>query len=99
MPARTAETVYREILHATGKVGTKSHRWPVGIFTNAERLQAHAALLKMAYEAGNAALVKTLDPHSPATEETGLATEVKFSKASIQYNPTAPGLDSDPALV
>lgn len=98
MPARTAETVYREVLHAAGKVDGKAHKWIVGVFANVERLKSHAALLKMAYEGGNAKLIAAMDPHAPTTDASGPATDVKFSKTTTQYNPTAPGLDEDHAL-
>lgn len=99
MPARKSETVYREVLHAVGKVDGKVHKWIVGVFANTRLLQNHAALLKMAYAAGDAKQIAALDPHSPATGKETPATEVKFSKSTAQYNPTPSGLDDDAALV
>lgn len=99
MPARTAETVYRYILHAVGKVDGKVHRWVVGVFANERLLRSHVGLLNIAYKTADAKLITQLDPHSPATDKTGPATEVKFSKSTAQYNPQAPGLDDDAALV
>lgn len=98
MPARKAETVYREVLHAAGKLDGKAHRWVVGVFANESRLRAHVGLLNLAYRSADKDLVKALDPHSPATDATGPATDVKFSKTTVQYNPEAPGLDDPAAL-
>lgn len=98
MPARTSETVYREILHATGKVDNKAHKWVVGVFSDAARAISHAALLKMAYKVGDAEAIAKMDPHSPATDPKAPATDVKFSKTTVQYNPTPPALDDAAAL-
>lgn len=99
MPARKAEAVFREVLFATGKVAGKAHKWPVAVFANESRLRSHVGLLNLAYKSGDKELLKALDPHSPATDETGPATDVKFSRNTVTYNPEAPGLDSDAALV
>lgn len=98
MPARKAENIYREILFASGKVAGKAHRWPVAVFANESRLRSHVAILNMAYKGGDVATIAVMDPHSPATDETGPATDVKFSRNTVVYNPEAPGLDSDTAL-
>lgn len=98
MPARTAEKVYREVLHATGKVDGKVHKWVVAVFANESRLRSHVAILNMAYKGGDVATIAAMDPHSPATGKDAPATDVKFSKNTVVYNPEAPGLDSDTAL-
>ncbi len=98
MPVRTAETVYREILHASGKVDGKAHRWVVGVFSDSARAISHASLLKMAYKVGEVETVKKMDPHSPATAPDAIATDVKFSKTTVQYNPAPPALDEAAVL-
>lgn len=98
MPARKAETVYRELLHATGKVDGKVHRWVVGVFSSRDKLLSHASMLKAAYSSGDVAEITKLDPHSPATGKDTPASDVKVSASVVQYNPIAPGLDEGSIL-
>lgn len=91
--------VYREILHATGKVDGKPVRWISGVFANEATLRSFAAHLKLAYQAGVTDTIKVMDKHAPALKDGQTLTEVKFSRQTVQYNPQAPGLDSDAALV
>lgn len=98
MPARTAEKVYREVLHATGKVDGKVHKWVVAVFANESRLRSHVAILNMAYKNSDASTIVEMDPHRPVSAEGKLPTDVKFSKNTVVYNPEAPGLDADSAL-
>lgn len=97
MPAANGP-VTREILHASGKVDGKPVRWIVGAFANTAALQSFAAMLKLSYQTGLTDHVKAMDVHAPALKDGQILTDVKFSRQTIQYNPTAPGLDEDAAL-
>ena len=98
MVARKAEVVYREVLHAAGKLDGKAHKWIVSVFANEARLRSHHALLNMAYKGGDAETIKKLDPNSPASRTGGTVTEVKFSKETVPYNLEASGPDEAAAL-
>lgn len=98
MPARTAEKVFRNVLHASGKVNGKPHKWQVGVFANEARLKSYAAILKLTYASGDVAKIHALDMHSPAAGTPEAATDVKFSQTITQYNPEPPSLDEDTAL-
>lgn len=98
MPARTAEKVFRHVLHASGKVDNKAHKWIVGVFANEKALKAYAAILKMTYASGDVKAIHALDIHSPAVGTDKAATDIKFSMAPAQYNPEPPALDEDSAL-
>lgn len=98
MPAANGP-VTREILHASAKVDGKLARWIVGVFPNEGALKAFAALLRLAYQTGLTDVIKAMDIHAPALKDGQALTEVKLSRQTVQYNPTAPGLDDDAALV
>ena len=91
--------VYREILHASGKVDGKAARWIVGVFTNEKTLKAFAAHLNLARKAGMTDTVAAMDVHAPTPKDGQELTEVKLSRQTVQYNPQAPGLEDDAALV
>lgn len=98
MPARTAEKVFRNVLHASGKVNGRPHKWQVGVFANEARLKAYAAVLKLTYASGDVAAIHALDIHSPAAGTEAAATDIKLSQTVTQYNPEPPALDEDTAL-
>src|SRR4030088_1972076 len=85
--------VYRQILHASGKVDNKVVRWIVGAFPNENALKSFAAMLKLAYQTGLEAHIKAMDVHAPGLKDGQELTDVKFSRQEVQYNPQAPGLD------
>jgi hypothetical protein len=91
-------TVYREILHASGKVEGKLARWIVGVFPNEKELKGFAAHLNLARKAGMLETVAAMDVHAPTLKDGQELTEVKLSRQTVQYNPQAPGLDDDTAL-
>lgn len=98
MPAALGP-VNREILHATAKLDGKVVRWIVGVFPNENALKSFAAMLRLAYQTGLETHVKAMDVHAPALKDGQALTEVKLSRQTVQYNPQAPGLDDDAALV
>lgn len=98
MPAANGP-VTREILHASGKVNGKVARWIVGVFANEKELKAFAGHLNLARKAGMSDTVKVMDIHAPALKDGEELTEVKLSRQTVQYNPQAPALDDDAALV
>lgn len=91
--------VARDILHASAKVDGKLVRWIVGVFANEASLRSFAAHLKLAYQTGLTDVIAAMDKHAPALKEGQALTEVKFNRTTVQYNPQAPGLDDDAALV
>ena len=98
MPAANGP-VNREILHATAKLDGKVVRWIVGVFPNEKDLRAFAAHLNVASKGGLTDIVMAMDIHAPALKDGQSLTDVKLSRQTVQYNPQAPALDDDAALV
>lgn len=98
MPAANGP-VYREILHASAKVDGKLVRWIVGVFPNELTLKGFAGALKLCRLAGMEDAVKAMDTHAPTLKDGQKIEDVKLSRQTVQYNPQAPGLDDDAALV
>lgn len=98
MPAANGP-VTREILHASAKVDGKLVRWIVGVFANETSLRAFLAHLRLARKANLAADIAAMDKHAPVLKDGQALEDVKFSRQVVQYNPQAPDLDDDAALV
>jgi hypothetical protein len=98
MPAANGP-VTREILHASGKVDGKLVRWVVGVFPNEKELKHFAGFLNLARKHNDTDGLKVMDIHAPALKDGQTLTEVKLSRQTVQYNPQAPALDDDAALV
>jgi hypothetical protein len=87
----------KTVLHAAATVGTKTHRWIVGVFAAPTFAGIFANLLKTAHASGDADAIKALDPNAATDADGKPLTPIKLSVQQVPYNPhanLADGLDS-----
>jgi hypothetical protein len=65
------------------------HFWPIAAFNTPADARKFAAFLKMAYMAGNNAVIKDLDPAAPFHEEGFPVEPVRWSVKIVPYAPSA----------
>ena len=95
MPGRST---HKYVVSALGTVGSKRHVWIAGVFTDVKQAKPFVALLNVARKAGDEPTIKAMDVHAPTLEDGKQFDSVKYSGASIQYSPEAPGLSDEAEL-
>lgn len=95
MPRSNAKTV----LFAQAKDGRNTRLWPVAVFPGPVQAKGYATILRLSYRAGDMSAVKKLDPGTRTTEAGELLKDVKFSLATLPYNPIADIEEDDAADV
>lgn len=76
------------VLFSRITVNKAVHQWPIGVFANATSAKTYAAYIKMAHSAGQVELATKLDPKTRLTDDGKLLPGVKFSVATIPYEPS-----------
>lgn len=88
----------KTVLHGSATVGSRTHRWIVGVFANKAAAAMYAGMVKAAHSAGDTAQVIKLDPNCATDAENKPLTPVKLAAQEVQYNPhmtAANGLDEE----
>jgi hypothetical protein len=78
----------KTILFARATVNKSVRQWPVAVFNSPVAAKTYAAYLKMAHSSGDLDRIKQLDPRYSAPEGDDALPEVKFSVATVAYEPS-----------
>lgn len=80
--------------HATAEGGT--HSWPVAVFGNQVNARHHANYTTMATRAGDADLLKRLDPDAMKTKDGKVIKTAWYTQHTVPYDPEIDLGDSSP---